>query len=241
MATVHSFYEEDVKAIIEHFEEENEVPIEGTETDLPDVSPALARNYRYEHGKWNFKGLVNITMMEDEHYSVDEQGKSKVLSSLSANNVVEPVDECIQQSKVLLKPNKTKQRKMTACSTKNQAEKKTPTPQARKARANSIDLSAVMMALESAKIDEAKALLVNYIEKHGSKPPKRTRRHVNIGEAGGEEPGEKKVKRASDYNKFVSAELTRLKVAHPGSTPKERMQWAMVNWHKHKAPNSAIE
>lgn len=257
-STIASFYDEDVKAIIEHFMENNEVPIEGMETDLPDDNPALARNYRYESGKWIFKGLVNITDdpdnndnsgMNDEVQNI--QQTFDVTKPTDAAEILEAPGSTIDVPAVEAKKKKAAPRKAKAATTKNQETDHTATeatepaaittaaaPKARKMRGSSNDLNTVMNALNSARIDEAKAILAKYIEKHGAKPPKRTCKQgsgaVVIGEDGVEQQMEKKVKRASDYNKFVGEELTRLKAEHPTSTPKERMQWAMVNWRKYK-------
>lgn len=206
----------DVAFIKKYLKTNKVVPEEGQDVEIPakDDDTIPVRTYVYTDSEWVFKSFKGA---ESDSASDSEEESDK--SDPEPEQEQEPSDEVVKKnaSKKSKKQTESESDEMSSESTEatTVATKKSRQPKKVK------ELLMIMAALDKNKIEKAKELLAAAIESaQGSAK-------------------EKKERKPSEYNMFMSSELTKLKDTHPDTPPKDRMKIAMENWKTAKAVKMA--
>lgn len=240
---VPSFYEADVKEIAEFFDENNDAPVEGAETDVPIENSSNVRRYKYTNNAWVYVAVFD----PDSNQEVKEKKLrapkvSEPVVAASGSGSTQPAAAAPAKEKKPRAPRKKKADAVPAIAPASDSGDSVATDatgkKPRKPRASN-GLTSVLTAIEAAQYDRAKDLLQKLIAKYGDKPRRQKRAKGADASEDGSEFGEKKEKKRSEYNIFLSELLRKMSETHADITPKERMKLAMVEWRTHKETRAA--
>lgn len=231
-AAVPAFVGKDIADIVADYEERDDLPIKGEESQMP-VDDAegneCARKYVFDGKAWKYVGTYDCDdneMVDPELEEADEADQNTTVKTVLKKESSEAETDTTEAdvTDVPVVEEKAKKEK------KPRAPRAPRAPKAPKATGVT-DLQAVLDALDNLKIIEAKDMLKEMIGCGGGDGGAKGKKSKAV-----VDKADKPKRKPSAYTMFLSVALKKLSETHPDvKNPKERMCLAMVQWREHKA------